>query len=59
MANEPVNKMAQSNDGHSHAKTARKAHLWMVICSVIIAGSFPVVAAITPSHDATVLTFWR
>jgi drug/metabolite transporter (DMT)-like permease len=31
----------------------------MVIFSVIIAGSFPVVAAITPGHDPTVLTFWR
>jgi len=31
----------------------------MVVFSVIIAGSFPVVAAITPGHDPTVLTFWR
>lgn len=59
MANASVNKMTQSNDSHLHAKTTRKAHLWMVICSVIIAGSFPVVAAITPGHDSTVLTFWR
>ena len=35
------------------------AHVWMVIFSVIIAGSFPVVAAITPGNDSTVLTFWR
>ena len=27
--------------------------------SAIIAGSFPVVAAITPGYDPTVLTFWR
>lgn len=31
----------------------------MVVFSLIIAGSFPVVAAITSDHDPTVLTFWR
>jgi drug/metabolite transporter (DMT)-like permease len=31
----------------------------MILFSMIIAGSFPVVAAITPGHDSTVLTFWR
>lgn len=34
-------------------------HLWMVVFSLIIAGSFPVVKAITPGMDSTVLTFWR
>ena len=37
----------------------RRAHWWMVLFSVIIAGSFPVAAAITPGMDSTVLTFWR
>jgi drug/metabolite transporter (DMT)-like permease len=31
----------------------------MVVYTLIIAGSFPVVSAITPGHDSTVLTFWR
>lgn len=35
------------------------AHLGMIVHTLIIAGSFPVVSAITPSHDPTVLTFWR
>ena len=35
------------------------AHLGMIVHTLIIAGSFPVVSAITPSLDATVLTFWR
>jgi drug/metabolite transporter (DMT)-like permease len=48
-----------SNDSQLDAKTLRNAHLWMVVFSIIIAGSFPVVAAITPGHDPTVLTFWR
>jgi drug/metabolite transporter (DMT)-like permease len=48
-----------SNDSQLDPKKIRNAHLWMVIFSVIIAGSFPVVAAITPGHDPTVLTFWR
>jgi drug/metabolite transporter (DMT)-like permease len=34
-------------------------HLWMVVFTAIIAGSFPVVAAITAGIDSTVLTFWR
>ncbi len=41
------------------ARQIRRAHGWMVVFSVIIAGSFPVVAAITPGMDSTVLTFWR
>ena len=51
--------MTLLNDSHLHAKTTRKAHLWMIIFSIILSGSFPVVAAITPGHDSTVLTFWR
>ena len=51
--------MSPSNSSQSHGQTTRKAHLGMLIFSVIIAGSFPVVAAITPGHDPTVLTFWR
>lgn len=35
------------------------AHLGMIVYTLIIAGSFPVVSAITPGLDATVLTFWR
>ena len=35
------------------------AHLGMLLYTVIIAGSFPVVAAITGELDSTVLTFWR
>ncbi|CAB5109102.1 Permease of the drug/metabolite transporter (DMT) superfamily [Olavius algarvensis associated proteobacterium Delta 3] len=56
---ESADQMAQQTDSHLRAETNRNAHLWMVIFSVIIAGSFPVVAAITPGHDPTVLTFWR
>ncbi len=48
-----------STDRHLHTKTHRQAHLWMVLYSFIIAGSFPVVAAITPGQDSTTLTFWR
>jgi drug/metabolite transporter (DMT)-like permease len=47
------------NRHHSSAAAIRRAHLWMVVFSIIIAGSFPVVAAITPGMDSTVLTFWR
>ena len=38
---------------------AFRAHLGMVVYTLIIAGSFPVVSAITPGHDSIVLTFWR
>ena len=31
----------------------------MVLSAAIVAGSFPVVAGITPGNDPTVLTFWR
>ena len=31
----------------------------MVICSIFVGGSFPVVAGITHGNDPTVLTFWR
>lgn len=34
-------------------------HLLMVIFTMIIAGSFPVVAAITSGIDSALLTFWR
>lgn len=51
--------MTPSRSSQFHDQAARKAHLGMLIFSVIIAGSFPVVAAITPGHDPTVLTFWR
>jgi len=51
--------MTPSKNSSRHGQTTRKAHLGMLIFSVIIAGSFPVVAAITPGHDPTVLTFWR
>jgi drug/metabolite transporter (DMT)-like permease len=51
--------MSQPNDSYLHGKANRKAYLWMVVSSAIIAGSFPVVAAITPGYDPTVLTFWR
>ncbi|MGD9875778.1 DMT family transporter [Desulfococcus sp.] len=37
----------------------RRGHLGMIIHTLIVAGSFPVVAAITPGIDSTVLTFWR
>ncbi len=37
----------------------KKSHLWMILYSVIIAGSFPVAAAITSGVDSFVLTFWR
>ena len=36
-----------------------RAHLGMIVYTLIIAGSFPVVSAITPNLDSTVLTFWR
>jgi len=36
-----------------------RAHLGMIVYTLIIAGSFPVVATITPNFDSTVLTFWR
>ncbi|MGD8835229.1 MAG: DMT family transporter, partial [Desulfobacteraceae bacterium] len=55
-----------STDQHVTTKAGRatgsanlQAHLWMVLLSLIISGSFPVVAAITPGNDPTVLTFWR
>ena len=51
--------MNQPTDNQLHQTSTRTAHLWMVVYSVIIAGSFPVVAAITPGYDPTVLTFWR
>jgi drug/metabolite transporter (DMT)-like permease len=38
---------------------SRNSHLWMIVFSFIIAGSFPVSASITPGIDSTVLTFWR
>lgn len=59
MATESANKGPQPTERHLDVKAARAAHLWMVVYSVIVAGSFPVVAAITPGHDPTVLTFWR
>ena len=37
----------------------RGAHLGMILYTLIIAGSFPVVAAITSGLDSMVLTFWR
>jgi drug/metabolite transporter (DMT)-like permease len=37
----------------------RQSHLWMIVFSIIIAGSFPVSASITTGIDSTVLTFWR
>ena len=37
----------------------RRSHFWMIVFSLIIAGSFPVSATITKSIDSTVLTFWR
>ncbi|MGD9368975.1 MAG: DMT family transporter [Desulfobacteraceae bacterium] len=45
--------------GRAAGSANHRAHLWMVVFSLIIAGSFPVVAAITPGNDPTVLTFWR
>lgn len=39
--------------------TEKRAHLWMIAFSIIIAGSFPVAAAITPDIDSITLTFWR
>lgn len=51
--------MTPPNSSRYHGQATRKAHLGMLIFSVIIAGSFLVVAAITPGHDSTVLTFWR
>lgn len=39
--------------------TRPQAHLYMVVFTLIVAGSFPVAAAITAGIDATVLTFWR
>jgi drug/metabolite transporter (DMT)-like permease len=48
-----------SASGYSGAAAIRWAHFWMVVFSVIIAGSFPVVATITPGMDSIVLTFWR
>ena len=59
MINKLANKIIRSTDSYLRAKTIRKAHLWMVIFSVVIAGSFPVVATITPGYDPTVLTFCR
>jgi len=59
MTQESAEHIARPTDNHVDTKTIRKAHLWMVVYSVIIAGSFPVVAAITPGYDPTVLTFWR
>lgn len=41
------------------ARANRGAHLWMLVFTLIISGSFPVVAAITRGIDSTVLTFWR
>jgi drug/metabolite transporter (DMT)-like permease len=51
--------MSLPDERISQSITTRKAHMGMVIFSMIIAGSFPVVAIITPGHDPTVLTFWR
>ena len=39
--------------------STRQAHVWMIVFTMIVAGSFPVAAAITSGIDATVLTFWR
>jgi len=36
-----------------------QSHIWMIVFSLIIAGSFPVSASITTGIDSTVLTFWR
>ena len=59
MTNDLANEIVPPNDSRLHSKTTRNSHLAMVIFSIIIAGSFPVVAVITPGHDPTVLTFWR
>ena len=59
MKTDSSHKKTQPADSRLDVKTIRKSHLWMVVYSVIVAGSFPVVAAITPGHDPTVLTFWR
>ena len=39
--------------------SSRWPHLLMIIFTMIIAGSFPVVAAITTGIDSVLLTFWR
>lgn len=52
-------RLPEGTPSSERKKANRLAHLWMVVFSLIIAGSFPVVAAITPGNDSTVLTFWR
>ena len=59
MKNDFAAEKSSSTPSDSVAIANRRAHLWMVVFSVIIAGSFPVVATITPGMDSTVLTFWR
>jgi len=39
--------------------SSRWPHILMIIFTLIIAGSFPVVAAITTGIDSVLLTFWR
>ena len=43
----------------SHGPSLPKAHLYMLLQTLIISGSFPVVSSITPGIDSTLLAFWR
>jgi drug/metabolite transporter (DMT)-like permease len=54
-----VNQKSKSDTLPSIAASTRQSHLWMIVFSLIIAGSFHVAASITPGIDSTVLTFWR
>jgi drug/metabolite transporter (DMT)-like permease len=43
----------------SVSSSTMQSHIWMIVFSLIIAGSFRVSASITTGIDSTVLTFWR
>jgi drug/metabolite transporter (DMT)-like permease len=43
----------------SVSSSTMQSHIWMIVFSLIIAGSFLVSASITIGIDSTVLTFWR
>lgn len=57
--NDSLAMIMKSDATPSTMSPARRSHLWMIVFSLIIAGSFHVSAAITTGIDSMVLTFWR
>lgn len=59
MKHESASDDVVSNANRPVITTNRASHLWMLVFALIVAGSFPVAAAITTGIDSAVLTFWR